>query len=158
MTSDQTGGHGSWLLEILNIVLPLHILVDELVEAVEALLLGTVQVVPPVTHKVLLVENSSIRAEEPGGGSIRLAHVEHLAVCLSVCINARVVLLCTVKASVRHRAVDRVVCPSLSWDGVHYHLTRGTKHVLQSYAHTLRCEVREPIGKTFHWLAGHLAT
>ena len=59
-------------------ILPLHILVDELVEAVEALLLGTVQVVPPVTHKILLVENSSVRAEEPSGGSVRLAHVKHM--------------------------------------------------------------------------------
>ena len=58
-------------------LLPL-VLVDELVEVVEVLLLGTVQVVPPVTHKILLVKNSSIWAEETSGLSIRLAEVEYL--------------------------------------------------------------------------------
>ena len=52
------------------------VLVEKLVEAVEVLLLCTVQVVPPVTHKVLLVEDGSVRAEKPSGLSIRLAEVE----------------------------------------------------------------------------------
>ena len=52
------------------------LLVDELVEVVEVRLSGAVNVVPPVTHKVLLVEDCSIRAEETSGLSIRLAEVK----------------------------------------------------------------------------------
>ena len=47
------------------IVLPvLILLVQELVEAVELLLLGAVQVVPPVTDKVLLVKEGAIGTQE----------------------------------------------------------------------------------------------
>ena len=67
--------------------------------------MGTVQVVPPVAHKILLVEDCSIWAEKTGGLTIRLAEVEwleynlvfisglislyaYLAVCLSIGVNA----------------------------------------------------------------------
>ena len=41
------------------VIVLLILLVQELVEAVELLLLGAVQVVPPVAHEVLLVEDGS---------------------------------------------------------------------------------------------------
>ena len=54
------------------------LLVDELVEAVEVWLSCTVNVVPPVTNKVLLVEDGSVGTEEPCGVSVGCAHVERL--------------------------------------------------------------------------------
>ena len=51
-------------------------MVDEPVDVLEVHLLCTVQVVPPVTDKVLLVEDCSISAEKTVGLSIRLAEVE----------------------------------------------------------------------------------
>ena len=54
------------------------LLVDELVEVVEVRLSGAVNVVPPVTHEVLLVEDCAVGAEESGGISIGCAHVEGL--------------------------------------------------------------------------------
>ena len=54
------------------------LLVDELVEVVEVRLSGAVNVVPPITHKVLLVEDCPVGAEESGGISIGCAHVEGL--------------------------------------------------------------------------------
>ena len=54
------------------------LLVDELVEVVEVRLGGTVNVVPPVTDKVLLVEDGAVGAEEPCGVSVGCAHVERL--------------------------------------------------------------------------------
>ena len=54
------------------------LLVDELVEAVEVWLGCTVQVVPPVTHKILLAEDCPVRAEEPCGLPTGCAHVEGL--------------------------------------------------------------------------------
>ena len=59
-------------------LLPL-VLVEELVEISPARLLCTVQVIPPVTHIILLGEDGPIRAEEAGGLSAGRAHVEHLA-------------------------------------------------------------------------------
>ena len=55
--------------------LPL-VLVEKLVKIAPVRLSSTVQVVPPVTHKVLLVEDCSISAEKTVGLSIRLAEVE----------------------------------------------------------------------------------
>ena len=52
------------------------LLVDELVEAVEVRLGSTVQVVPPVTHKILLAEDCSVRAEEACCFPIGCAHIE----------------------------------------------------------------------------------
>ena len=59
-------------------LLPL-VLVEKLVEISPVLLLCTVLVIPPVTHKILLGEDGSIRAEEASGLSAGRAHVEHLA-------------------------------------------------------------------------------
>ena len=56
----------------------LLLLVDELVERVEARAGGAVDVVPPVADEVLLIENGSVGAKEAVGVAVRLAHVEHL--------------------------------------------------------------------------------
>ena len=55
------------------------VLVEKLVEISPVLLLCTVLVIPPVTHKILLGEDGSIRAEKASGLSAGRAHVEHLA-------------------------------------------------------------------------------
>ena len=56
-------------------------LVDQDVQVVEVGLLGTVQVVPPVAHKVLLVEHGPVGAQEGCGLTVGLAHVEGLNIC-----------------------------------------------------------------------------
>ena len=53
-------------------------MVDELVEAVEAGIGGTVDVVPPVADEVLLIEDGAVGAQETVGVAVGLAHVEHL--------------------------------------------------------------------------------
>ena len=60
------------------LALVLGCVINQDVQVVEVGLLGTVKVVPPVTDKVLLVEHSAVGAQEGGGLSIRLAHVEGL--------------------------------------------------------------------------------
>ena len=54
------------------------VLVDELVERVEARARGAVHVVPPVTDEVLLVEHGAVGTEEAVGVTVRLTHVESL--------------------------------------------------------------------------------
>ena len=54
------------------------VLVDELVERVEARARGAVHVVPPVADEVLLVEHGAVGTEEAVGVTVRLAHVESL--------------------------------------------------------------------------------
>ena len=54
------------------------LLVQEVVEAVELRLLVAVNVVPPVAHEVLLVEDGSIGTQESGGFPTGAAHVEGL--------------------------------------------------------------------------------
>lgn len=54
------------------------ILVDELVESVEAGSGGAVEVVPPVADEVLLVEHGAVGAEEAVEVAVRLAHEEYL--------------------------------------------------------------------------------
>ena len=54
------------------------VLVDELVERVEAGAGGAVHVVPPVTDEVLLVEDRAVGAQEAVGVAVGLAHVESL--------------------------------------------------------------------------------
>ena len=70
------------------VIVLLILLVQELVEAVELLLLGAVQVVPPVADEVLLVEDGSIRTQERVFGETTLAvsgtNVEGLAISLSI--------------------------------------------------------------------------
>ena len=64
------------------VIVLLILLVQELVEAVELLLLGAVQVVPPVAHEVLLVEDGAVGAEEAARvPRLGHAHVEHLLTC-----------------------------------------------------------------------------
>ena len=54
-------------------------LIQELVEVGEALLGGAVVIVPPVTHKILLRENSSVGTQKTVDlARVGLAHVEHL--------------------------------------------------------------------------------
>ena len=57
--------------------LPL-VLVEKLVKIAPVRLSSTVQVVPPVTHKILLGEDGPIRAEKASGLSTGRAHVEGL--------------------------------------------------------------------------------
>lgn len=52
--------------------------INQDVQVVEVGLLGTVKVVPPVTDKVLLVEHGAVGAQEGGGFTVRLTHVESL--------------------------------------------------------------------------------
>ena len=54
------------------------VLVQILVDGVEAGRLAALDVVPPVADKVLLVEHGPVGAEEGGRLPVRLAHVEHL--------------------------------------------------------------------------------
>ena len=56
------------------------ILVDELIEGVEAWVGSTVDVVPPVTDEVLLIEDGTVGAQEAVGISVRLAHVKDLGI------------------------------------------------------------------------------
>ena len=56
------------------------ILVDELIEGVEAWVGSTVNVVPPVTDEVLLVEDGTVGAQEAVGVTIGLAHVKDLGI------------------------------------------------------------------------------
>ena len=42
------------------------------------MLLSTVQIVPPVTHKILLVEDGSIRTQESCAATIGFTHVKNL--------------------------------------------------------------------------------
>jgi hypothetical protein len=57
--------------------LPL-VLVKVLVEIAPVRLCGTVQVVPPVAHKILLGEDGAIRTQEAGGLSTGRTHMENL--------------------------------------------------------------------------------
>ena len=54
------------------------LLVQEAVEAVELRLLIAVDVVPPVAHEVLLVEDGSVGTQEGRGFTTWTAHVEGL--------------------------------------------------------------------------------
>ena len=54
----------------------LLVLRQQRVEAVVLRLLRAVDVVPPVAHEVLLVEDRAVRTEEGGGVTPRAAHVE----------------------------------------------------------------------------------
>ena len=54
------------------------VLVQELVQVVEALGVATIKVVPPVTDEVLLVKHGTIGAEEAVEVAVSLAHVKHL--------------------------------------------------------------------------------
>ena len=56
------------------------ILVDELIEGIEAWVGSTVHVVPPVTDEVLLVEDGTVGAQEAVGVTIGLAHVKDLGI------------------------------------------------------------------------------
>ena len=56
------------------------VLVDKLVEGVEAGVGSTVHVVPPVTDEVLLVEHGAVGAQETVGITVGLAHVKDLGI------------------------------------------------------------------------------
>merc|ERR1712172_96317 len=117
------------------------LLVEQLVQVVEARLGSTVNVVPPVADEVLLVENCAVGAEEGCFITARGAHVERLTLSSRVCVEAREGLISTVKTSVRHSVVDRIVNTGLSGNGVH--LTSRAKHCLEGEFNSKGSEVRQ---------------
>merc|ERR1719373_44980 len=109
------------------------LLVQEVVEAVELRLLVAVNVVPPVAHEVLLVEDGSIGTQESGGFPTGAAHVEGLTLSLSICVDSRSILTGTVEASVRNTVEHWIVHSSFSRDGSHL---QTSQHLFQRQANS----------------------
>ena len=86
---------------------------DLVVEGVEVLSGGAVEVEPPVADEVVLVEEGSVGAEEAvlgeTSGTISCADVERLALGLGVRVVTSVHLTLAGEAGLRHLGVDRVV-------------------------------------------------
>merc|ERR1719458_1436661 len=137
----------------------LRAVVDELVEAEEVWLRGAVNVVPPVTDEILLIEDGSIGAKEGCGAAVLLAHIERLAVGRCVLVDAgQVLLLPTIETSLRHFCEHRVVRSCFSRNWIHHHLSIRTNHVLQGDPHAQRSEVGEAIGEALNRCPLHLST
>ena len=68
----------SEILVVILAVLVGLLFVKEIVEAVELFLLSAVNIVPPVTHKVLLVKYCPVWTEKSRPPPVLLAHVENL--------------------------------------------------------------------------------
>merc|ERR1719458_192253 len=135
----------------------LRAVVYELVETEEVWLCGAVNVVPPVTDEVLLIEDGSVGAEECCGATVLLAHIERLAVGRCVRVDTgQVLLLPTIKTSLRHFCEHWVVCSCFSRNWIHHHLSIRTNHVLQGDPHAQRSEVRKAIGEALNRCAFHL--
>merc|ERR550532_3455886 len=137
----------------------LRAVVYELVEAEEVWLCSTVNVVPPVTDEVLLIEDGSVGTEEGGGATVLLAHIERLAVGRCVRVDAgQVLLLPTIETSLRHFCEHWVVCSCFSRNWIHHHLSIRTNHILQGDPHAQRSEVGEAIGEALNRCPLHLST
>ena len=96
---------------------------------------------PGLSH--LLGEHRSIRTEEAVDlVTLRLTHVEHLAVGLHVSVDARELLLATVEVRVRHHTEHRVVHPRLPGYRPHLQaLLCPAHHLLQGQPHPQRGQV-----------------
>merc|ERR1711976_239310 len=83
------------------------------IEAVKVSSLSAVKVEPPITNKVVLVEDGTIRAEEGVLGktalSVRGANVEDLAFSLGIGIVTSINLAITSETRFRDFGIDRVV-------------------------------------------------
>ena len=98
---------------------------DLVVEGVEVLSGGAVEVEPPVADEVVLVEEGSVGAEEAvlgeTSGTISCADVERLALGLGVRVVTSVHLTLAGEAGLRHLGVDRVVLAWHARDGTLEH-------------------------------------
>jgi hypothetical protein len=93
--------------------------VDEFIEIVEGGAASTVNIVPPIADKVLLVEHGAIGAKESVSAAISLADPENLALSFWVTIEARVLLSLAVKVGLWDRSEDWVVFTGNSTNWVH---------------------------------------
>ena len=100
----QDHGCNSFQILVIVFIVIIIFLIQELIETVELLLLSTVQVVPPITNKILLIKNSSVGTEEACAATIRFTHVEHLALSLEVSVDTGELLLTTAEPCVRNLA------------------------------------------------------
>merc|ERR1711890_40373 len=75
---DWNWSYPPYFSSLFLLIFLLGLLVQQLVQVVEAGLVGAVDVVPPVADEVLLVENRAVGAEEGGIVPTRSAHVERL--------------------------------------------------------------------------------
>jgi len=91
------------------------------IEAVKAFGLGTVKVEPPITDKVVLVENSSVGTEERvlGKASLTISstNMEDLTFSFRISIITSINLPVTGEAGLGDLGVDGVVLTRHSWDG-----------------------------------------
>lgn len=85
-------------------------LVKVAVKIVVAGRLVALDVLPPVTHKVLLVEDGSDRAQESIAATIRLADVEDLTPRLDICVVSGLELLgAAIEACLRNCREGRII-------------------------------------------------
>ena len=98
---------------------------DLVVQGVETLGLGAVEVEPPVADEVVLVEDGSVGAEEAVLGeptsAISGANVENLALSLGVGVVSAVNLSVAGKARLGNLGIDRVILSGNSRNGFLQH-------------------------------------
>ena len=94
---------------------------DLIIERVETLRRSAVEVEPPVADEVVLVEESSVGAEEAVLGkttsTVGGANVEDLAFSFGVGVVSTVHLAVTRKSGLRHLGIDRVILSGHSGHG-----------------------------------------
>ena len=106
---------------------------DLIIEAVEVLGSGAVKVEPPVADEVVLVEESSVGAEEAvlgqTSGAVSSADVESLALGLGVRVVTSIHLTVTSEAGLGDLGEDGVILSRHSGDGILQHVqgTRGVR-------------------------------
>ena len=93
-----------------------------IIESVELFSQGAINIEPPVTDKVLLVEQGSVGTEEAVLGQTALAvvgaDVEGLAVGLHVGVVPAVHLTVAQERGLGHLGKDRIVVPGHAGDGI----------------------------------------
>ena len=93
-----------------------------LVEAVESLGLGAIEVEPPVTDEVFLVEDGPVGAQKGVFAEAALpvvgANVEYLALRLGITVVTSVDLAITAKTCVGNFSVDRIILPRNTGNGL----------------------------------------
>jgi hypothetical protein len=116
VASSRAGGSSSGGLSLSSQVV---------VEAVETLGLGTVEVEPPVADEVVLVEDGSVGTEEAvlgqTTGSVSGADVEDLALSLGVSVVTSVNLAVTRESRLGNLGVDGIVLSGHPGDGFLQH-------------------------------------